>query len=151
MLPTLIRGGAVAALLASPPVFAAPVATACRPTIQAPWVRVAPPGTSMLAGYAIVRNDCAVAVTVVGAESLDFASASLHTTVVEGGVSRMRAAGAVRIEPHARLVLAPGGQHLMLMGPARALPEGARARIRFVLADGARVFAEFPVQREPPR
>jgi copper(I)-binding protein len=40
----------------------------------------------------------------------------------------------------------------MLMGPVRELPEGAHARIRLVLADGRRVFAEFPVRREaPPR
>ena len=63
----------------------------------------------------------------------------------EASTARRAAAEAPR-----RLVLAPGGTHLMLMGPAKALPEGSRARIRLVLADGRRVFAEFEVRREAP-
>jgi copper(I)-binding protein len=129
---------------------APPAPEACAPRLESAWVRAAPPGAAMLAGYATVRNDCAQPVRIVGAESLDFASASLHATVDEGGVSRMRAAGALDVPARGRLVLAPGGTHLMLMGPAKALPEGARARIRLVLADGRRVFAEFEVRREAP-
>ena len=143
------RAVALALCFLATPALAAKAA--CRPVLVASWVRAAPPGASLLAGYATVRNDCAVAVTIIGAESLDFGSVSIHETVVEGGVSRMRAVGEVRIAPHAQATFAPGGRHLMLMGPARPLPEGATARIRFVLADGSRVFAEFPVRREPPR
>jgi hypothetical protein len=144
---------AVAVLLATTSLgacAAAPPPEACAPVLESAWVRAAPPGATMLAGYAVVRNDCARPVRIVGAESLDFASASLHATVDEGGVSRMRAAGPLDVPARGRLVLAPGGTHLMLMGPAKALPEGARARIRLVLADGRRVFAQFEVRREAP-
>jgi copper(I)-binding protein len=151
-----LRAAAVAVLLvpaacsADPDAARQAAGTACLPTLVAPWVRAAPPGTMMLAGYAVVRNDCAAAVTIVGAESLDFASASMHETVVEQGVSRMRATGPLVVPAHAQVAFAPGGRHLMLMGPARALPEGATARIRLVLADGRRVFAEFSVRRDAP-
>jgi copper(I)-binding protein len=105
----------------------------------------------MLAGYALLENPCPTPIVVVGAESLDFASASVHETVEVDGVSRMREAGPLTIAPQGRLALAPGGLHLMLMGPERALAEGDRARIRLVLGDGGRVFAEFDVRRDAPR
>jgi copper(I)-binding protein len=153
----LLRAALATALLAPAACSAGsdpahPVAgAACLPTLVAPWVRAAPPGATMLAGYVLVRNDCADAVTIVGAESLDFASASMHETVVEHGVSRMRATGVLVVPAHAQVAFAPGGRHLMLMGPARALNEGDQARIRLVLADGRRVFAGFAVRRDAPR
>jgi copper(I)-binding protein len=57
--------------------------------------------------------------------------------------------GWLEVPSGGRLLFTPG-LHLMLMRPKRALPVGERARIRLVLADGRRVFAEFPVRREAP-
>jgi copper(I)-binding protein len=123
----------------------------CAPMLESAWIRSAPPGTAMHAGYAVMRNDCDRPVTVVGAESLDFASASIHETMVAQGMTHMQEAGPIVVAAHGRLVLAPGGRHLMLMRPARELPEGTRARARLVLADGRHVFSEFEVRRDPPR
>ena len=122
----------------------------CAPTLEAAWIRAAPPGSTMLAGYAVLRNACATPVTVVGADSPDFASASLHATMDRGGVSHMHAAGPIEVAANSSLVLAPGGTHLMLMTPAKALPAGASARIRLSLADGRTVAADFAVRREAP-
>src|SRR5688500_12797664 len=130
---------------------AAPPAAECLPTLESAWVRAAPPGATMLAGYAVLRNDCTKPVTVVGAESSDFASASLHATVSADGATRMRPAGTLVVAPGMKLTLAPGGTHVMLMGPRRALPDGEKIRLGLVLADGRKVFAEFDVRREAPR
>lgn len=134
--------------------FAAPAAAsgadACLPSIQAQWVRAAPPGAASLAGYLVLRNDCPVPVEVVDVESLDFGKPMIHRTVEEGGMSRMRPAGRMQLAPGESLRFEPGGLHLMLMRPLRALAEGDVARVRLVLADGRRVFAEFPVRRSAP-
>ena len=137
-------------MLASVPAFAAaaPVdADDCRPTIESPWVRAAPPGARSLAAYLVLRNDCETAVEVVDVESLDFGMPMIHRTVEEGGVSRMRPAGKLVLAPGESLRFEPGGLHLMLMRPLRPLAEGDVARVRLVLADGRRLFAEFPVRR----
>lgn len=123
----------------------------CAPTLEAAWIRAAPPGAATLAGYAVLRNACATPVTVVGADSPDFAAVSLHATMDTGGVSHMHAAGPLEVAAKSSLQLAPGGTHLMLMDPAKALPEGASARIHLVLADGRKVAADFPVRREAPQ
>ena len=139
--------GLMAVLSASAAVGAAPD---CMPVIESPWVRAAPPGAASLAGYLVLRNPCEAAVEVAGVESKDFGMPMIHRTVVEDGVSRMRPAGKLVVAPGGTLRFEPGGLHLMLMRPLRPLAGGDVARIRLVLADGRRVFAEFPVRREAP-
>lgn len=138
--------GLLALLSASAAVGAEP----CAPVIESPWVRAAPPGAASLAGYLVLRNPCDAAVEVVDVESKDFGMPMIHRTVEEGGVSRMRPAGRVVLAPGETLRFAPGGLHLMLMRPLRPLAEGDVARVRLVLADGRRLFAEFPVRRAAP-
>jgi copper(I)-binding protein len=122
----------------------------CAPTLESAWIRAALPGSAMLAGYAVIRNACAVPMTITGAEGGDFAAVSIHATIDEGGVSRMRADGPLVLAPGTMLRLAPGGSHLMLSDPARPMPEGARAAISLVLADGRRVTGDFVVRRDAP-
>lgn len=104
----------------------------------------------MMAGYLTLRNDCAKPVAVVGVESMDFGDAMVHETVVEQGVSRMRHANELVVPAKSRLAFEPGGRHLMLMRPLRELPPGSRARIRLILADGRKLFAEYEIRREAP-
>jgi hypothetical protein len=144
-----LRRSLLACLLA---VSASPAVAreACTPEIVRPWIRSAPPGAAMLAGYLELRNPCREPVRVVGVESLDFAHPSIHRSSMENGVSRMRAAGELLVPARGSLRFEPGGLHLMLMGASRPLREGDRARLRLLLADGRRLFAEFPVRREAP-
>lgn len=137
-------------IIALPASAAVGAESGCRPVIEQPWVRAAPPGARTLAGYLVIRNPCAETVVVTDVESLDFGMPMIHRTEEVDGVSRMREAGELSLPPGAELRFEPGGLHLMLMRPLRPLREGDRARIRLVLADGRRVFAEFPVQREAP-
>lgn len=125
-------------------------ADACRPVIEQPWVRAAPPGAPAFVGYLVLRNPCGGAVEVVGVESRDFGTPMIHRTAEQGGVSRMRPAGPMPLAPGAVLRFEPGGLHLMLMRPLRPLAEGDAARVRLVLADGRRLYAEFPVRRTAP-
>lgn len=104
----------------------------------------------MMAGYLTLRNDCAKPVVLSGVESLDFGEAMIHETIVQNGVSRMRHAGELVLPAKSTLVFEPGGRHLMLMRPLRALPTGSRARIRLILGDGRKLFAEYEVRREAP-
>lgn len=120
------------------------------PVIEKAWVRAAPPGASTLAGYLVLRNPCAAAVEVVDIESLDFGMPMIHRTEVVEGVSRMRPAGRLQVPARGELRFEPNGLHLMLMKPLRPLADGDTARLRLVLADGRRIYAEVPVRRSAP-
>ena len=98
----------------------------------------------------MLRNGCDAPIAVSGVESVDFAMPMIHRSVEEDGVAKMRAAGDLTVAAGGELRFAPGGLHLMLMQPKRALAEGDVARIRIVLADGRRLSAGFRVRREAP-
>jgi len=52
------------------------------------------------------------------------------------------------IPPHGRLVLAPGGNHVMLMGLRSPLKLGERVKLILIFSDGSRMTIEAPVRRE---
>lgn len=122
----------------------------CRPVIERPWVRAAPSAAAAMAGYLELHNPCDAAIEVVEVESRDFAMPMIHRTMEIDGISRMREAGTLTVAPGERLRFEPGGLHLMLMKPLRPLAEGDSVGIRLVLADGRRLFAEYPVLRQAP-
>ena len=122
----------------------------CEPVIEAAWVRAAPPGAASLAGYLVLRTVSDAPVTVTGVDAADFAMPMIHRTVEEGGVSKMRHVDRNVVPAGGELRFEPGGLHLMLMHPQRALAEGDVVRIGLVLADGRTVATGFPVRREAP-
>ncbi len=105
----------------------------------------------MLAGYGRVRNDCDLPLAITGAKSPDFVMVMVHETRIENGVSRMLKAARSPLPAKGELLFAPGGRHLMLMHPRRALPVGTVVRIELLLAGGGSIPAEFTVRRDAPK
>ena len=105
----------------------------------------------MLAGYATVRNPCALAVAITDVSSADFAMSMIHQTLVENGVSKMRHADSLPLPAHSALHFAPGGRHLMLMNPTRELKVGDKVKLTLKLADGRLVSADFRIRKDPPK
>jgi hypothetical protein len=142
-----MRALCLLALIALPPCAAA----GSKLDVNDAWIRSAPPGTAMLAGYAILHNTGDAPVVVRGASSDAFAAVSMHESIESGGVEHMRPLEEITIAPHARVMLAPGGKHLMLMRPTRPLAAGASLKIHFATNDAAGADAEFVVRDEAPR
>jgi periplasmic copper chaperone A len=118
--------------------------------IDQAWIRSAPPGAMMLAGYAILRNSGAAPLTVTGAQSADFGGVSLHQSVEENGVERMRPLGRLSIAPGTSATFAPGGRHLMLMRPVRELKPGDVVKIHIAVEPGEGTSADFTVRDSAP-
>ena len=80
------------------------------------YVRLPPPGMNMTAAFGTLSNLSSSAMTIVAVSSPQFADVSLHRTVLENGLAKMREAPSHTIEPGQQLIMKPGGYHLMLMG-----------------------------------
>lgn len=115
-------------------------------TISNAWIRTAPPGAMMLAGYASLKNDGDAPLVVAGAESAAFGSVGLHQTIDENGLAKMRPLGKFTIAPGETVVFSPGGKHFMLMQPKRELKPGDAAKIHVTTASGNGADAEFSVR-----
>lgn len=100
---------------------------------------LAPPGGKMMAGYLAIWNGTAQQADLTKLESAAFGSVSLHNTVVEDGVARMRPLDGVPIPGHAELLMRNGGIHLMLGNPTTELQAGDTVDLDLTFHDGTRV------------
>ena len=118
--------------------------------VEHAWIRAAPPGAAMLAGYATLKNAGDAPVVVTGASSADFGDVSLHESFSENGVERMRPLGDVVVAPGASVAFAPGGKHFMLMDGKRELRVGDAVKIHISTKSGPGADAQFSVRESMP-
>jgi len=95
------------------------------------WVREAPPGAEMMAGYLKLRNTAKAARTLGEISSPDFGAVDLHETRMIEGQMQMRSITPLRLPAGSETQLEPGGKHLMLMQPAKALRAGDTVTLNF--------------------
>lgn len=117
-------------------------------TVLDPYARPATAGTMSTAGYFEIGADSMD--TLVGARAAGFDAVELHTVTEEDGISRMRQVEGFDLVPGRLVALAPGGNHLMLMGPDGALREGDTIDVTLVFESGAEVAVPLPVERRAP-
>jgi copper(I)-binding protein len=109
------------------------------------WIRAAPPDSSVLAGYATLKNTGDAPIKVLTVQSDAFRQSSIHETVVERGVSRMRELPRLDLDPGATIEMKPGGRHIMLSEPRHPIVVGDKVEMVFLLTDGTRVQTHFEV------
>ena len=102
------------------------------------WVKTAPDG--MTAAFGIIDNDGHHDVTLVSASTPAASAVELHETVQSGTAMQMREKdGGFPIPMGERLVLEPGGNHLMLMGLTAPIVAGDEIEFTLVFSDGEEV------------
>ena len=137
----------LAIVVASPHVAAARDYEVGTLRIGDPWIRATPNAAPTAAGYLTVTNHGRTADRLLAGSSPLARAIEPHTVSMSGGVMRMRLAEAgLEIAPGATLTLAPGGNHLMLVGPKHSFKPGERvpATLRFARAGAVKV--EFMVR-----
>ncbi|MDZ7827332.1 MAG: copper chaperone PCu(A)C [Gammaproteobacteria bacterium] len=81
------------------------------------WIREAPPGRTLTAGYVTFVNPGDEKVILVAASALEGAEkVEFHTSERSDGMMRMRRLETVEVPAGGEVAFAPGGHHLMLFG-----------------------------------
>lgn len=94
------------------------------------WTRTPPPAAPAAAGYLTITNGGPEADKLVGAESPIAGKVEVHQMSLIGGRMLMRPVeGGLDIPVGAKVKLAPGGYHLMLIGPTSFPKPGEHAAI----------------------
>jgi copper(I)-binding protein len=99
------------------------------------WIRSAPPGASVMAGYMKLNNHSQHTVTLESASSPAFKRVEVHRTTMRNGMMHMESA-TLTLEPNQEIVFKPGGLHLMLIDPKKPLQRGDMATITFKFSNG---------------
>jgi len=93
------------------------------PVVSEAWARATPPNAANGVAYLTLTSPTADA--LVGVSSPVASRAELHEMAMEGNIMRMRAvAGSIELPAGKPVTLAPGGLHIMLMGPKAPLRQG---------------------------
>ena len=125
----------------------APVAGAPALTIEDAWVRALPPVQKTTAAYLTLYNPASAGVEITGATSPIAAQVEIHTTREVDGYTRMERLDRLTVGPGDRLLLEPGGTHLMLLGLERMPLPGESVIICLQPAAGPAVCADAAVRR----
>ncbi|WP_374469156.1 copper chaperone PCu(A)C [Phenylobacterium sp.] len=136
--------------LAAAAAFSAPaLAQGAGLTVTQAWSRPAAAGTTG-AGFFTLANSAKAADALVGAESPVARKVEVHRSSMTGGVMRMSRQDRVPVAAGGRVIFAPGGYHLMLIGLSRPLNPGDRIPATLVFASGARVKVDMTVATTAP-
>lgn len=122
-----------------------PLAAMAQTQISTEYVYIHATNPKSAAAYMLIRNDSAQTCTLMGVSTPAAARAELHRTRDEGGVMRMISPGPVVLGPDESLVLAPGWDHLMLMGLTAPLKDGDQVELVLDMGDCGLVQVLAPV------
>ena len=92
--------------------------------VEGQWIREAPPTSTVLAAYMVLKNTSDTPLAITRIDSPDFGNSQIHRTVVEDGIAKMLPVEKLQLSAHGSETLEPGGLHLMLFDPLRALRDG---------------------------
>ncbi|WP_256645573.1 copper chaperone PCu(A)C [Thermomonas paludicola] len=115
--------------------------------VEQAWARATPVVAPVAGGFLIIANDGGKDDRLLRVESDIAQRVEIHQMRNDAGVMRMRqVTEGLPIAAHGRLVMAPGGYHLMLIQPKRALLEGGHFDATLVFQRAGRVKATFQVR-----
>lgn len=115
--------------------------------VDHPYARAVPPGQSNSAAFMDLQNNSRKQVALISASTSVAGSVELHThRHTEDGTMQMRQIPQVTMFAKERVVLKPGGHHIMLIGLKKPLAEGDVIDLTLNFDDGSSQQLEVPVK-----
>ena len=121
-------------------------------TIERPWARASAPGQTVGGGFMTILHQGATEDRLVSATTPIAREVRIHTMNMDGGVMRMRPVeGGLAIPAGGRVVLQPGGLHLMFMELSAPLVAGSSFPVTLRFANAGDIKVEFNVEARTAR
>ena len=114
-------------------------------TLESGWVKA---GSDMTAAFGTVHNGAAHPVTLVNGATSVAASLEVHTMVKQpdGSMTMTEKEGGLVVPANGSVTLAPGGDHLMLLGLHQPLVNGGQVSLVMTSDSGEHVTWTVPVR-----
>jgi hypothetical protein len=115
-------------------------------TIVEPWARATVGTTRPGGAYLTIINRGPAADHLIGVESPVAERVELHRSIMQGGMMRMAPAEAIAVPAGGKVMFAPSGYHLMLLGLKKPLVAGSKVPLTLVFEKAGRVTVEVAVR-----
>jgi hypothetical protein len=115
--------------------------------IEKPFSRETPSGSNLGVGYFTIINKGAEADRLVSASTPKAGKVEIHETVMQNGVMKMRElAGGLVIDAGKTVILAPEGNHLMLIDLKAPLKQGDKVPLTLNLEKAGKIEVTLDVE-----
>ncbi len=115
--------------------------------VENSWIREAPPGSTVLAGYLLIKNTSNNSLKITSASSQAFGRIEFHQTTQGSNGMKMQLLPELEIAANSTLHLQPGGKHMMLFEPAAEYKNGEKLNIDLRCGSINSIKTEFPVKK----
>lgn len=117
------------------------------PVVKNAWIPEQPPGAMANAVFMVIDNpgDQMVALDKVNAPG--FKEVQMHKSVEVNGMHKMIEQKQIDVPAHGHTTLAPGGYHIMLIGPSKRLTAGETLPVTLHFSDGSQQTIDVPVRK----
>ncbi len=115
--------------------------------VEAAWARASMGAGRPGAVFFTLVNGGKTADRLLGAETGVARTSQFHSHVMDGNIMLMRATDALEVPAGTKLVLRPGGKHLMLMGLKRELKAGDSFKVTLRLEQAGSMEITVAVQK----
>lgn len=122
-------------------------------SVQNAWARPAQAGSggaSVTAVYLTIENHGDAADQLLSARTDAAAGVELHETRASGDIAGMHGLHTLEVPARSRLILRPGGYHLMLEGVTRDLQEGQTFTLTLKFTSGQQLDVQVTIQENAP-
>lgn len=109
------------------------------------WVREALPGAKINAGYMSIVNFSQESVNIVKVSSDAFESVEIHEMSMANGMMKMKHLDSLEIPAKDKIVLKPGGMHLMLINPFNTVFAGGEVELIVTFESGKTQILKLPI------
>jgi len=100
-----------------------------------------------LAGYMVIENHTNKVQELITVTSSAFQKIEIHKTVQKDGMASMEGQNKLPIPAEGKVVLKPGGTHLMLINPTKRLTAGDSVSFVLKFASGSKSIISAPVKK----
>jgi len=115
--------------------------------VQQPWARATPGGAKTGAAYMTLINNGASADRLLSATTPLADQVQFHKETEDNGVSRMREARNVELEPGAKITFKPGEMHMMLVGLKQPLIEEQALPLTLQFERAGNIDVTMPIEK----
>ncbi|MDA3875462.1 MAG: copper chaperone PCu(A)C [Halothiobacillus sp.] len=117
------------------------------PVISGPWIPEQPPGAMASAVFLTMKNSSDQPEALIKATAPGFKAVQMHKSIQVDGMHRMIEEKEIAIPAHGETQLAPGGYHIMLIGPKNPLVAGDHVPLTLTFSDGTKETLQVPVKK----
>ncbi len=114
--------------------------------IENPWIRAVPPNMKNTALFMVIENKGNSEDTLISVKTDISNKVMIHETRNVQGVMKMLHVDKLIIPPKSKVVLKPGGYHIMLMGLKKPLSPDEKVKLTLIFEKSGAITIEAPVK-----